>query len=250
MSPEICHRKSFVICGLKTEVVLLLSFSLCLFLGHSARLAAQTACEIHGRVTDLQGLTITGATLTLSGEPLAESIKTASDSEGSYRIAALTAGTYSLRVSKSGFATKIYQGLTVTVNRSVVFNVELPVSAMRQAITVSAKPPLIQASSSSTGATILPREIGQMPINGRNYLDLMQLVPGVTVNQQKDPGTDAAAPILGERGGNAAFLIDGMPNSNEVDGGRQLRSTRIRFWSFKCSPWAIKRSSATARVGL
>jgi hypothetical protein len=58
-----------------------------------------------------------------------------------------------------------------------------------------------------------------MPINGRNYLDLMQLVPGVTVNRQADSGTDAATPILGERGGNALFLVDGMPNSDSVDGG-------------------------------
>jgi hypothetical protein len=58
-----------------------------------------------------------------------------------------------------------------------------------------------------------------MPINGRNYLDLMQLVAGVAVNRQVDVGSDAAVPMLGERGGNAMFLIDGMPNKNTVDGG-------------------------------
>src|SRR5204863_6429049 len=52
-----------------------------------------------------------------------------------------------------------------------------------------------------------------------NYLDLLQLVPGVAVSRQVDEGTDRAVPILGERGGNAIFLIDGLPNSNAVDGG-------------------------------
>ncbi len=58
-----------------------------------------------------------------------------------------------------------------------------------------------------------------MPINGRNYLDLLQLVPGVAINRQQDPSLDSATPILGERGGNALFLIDGMPNRDEVNGG-------------------------------
>lgn len=78
---------------------------------------------------------------------------------------------------------------------------------------------MLETTISSSGATIPPQQIEQMPINGRNYLDLMQLIPGVTVNRQADAGTDAAAPILGERGGNAIFLIDGMPNGDAVDGG-------------------------------
>jgi len=73
-----------------------------------------------------------------------------------------------------------------------------------------------------------------MPINGRNYLDLLQLVPGVALKRQVDPGTDAAAPILGERGGNAVFLIDGMPNSNAVMAAPQRLSIRIRSWSSRC----------------
>src|SRR5579863_5865944 len=78
---------------------------------------------------------------------------------------------------------------------------------------------LIEPAISSSGATILPQQIEQMPINGRNYLDLMQLVPGVSINRQANAGTDAAAPILGERGGNSLFLVDGMPNSDGVNGG-------------------------------
>src|SRR5205823_4133364 len=99
------------------------------------------------------------------------------------------------------------------------FDVELAVSPVQIEITVSALLPLVEAGASSSGATILPHQIEQMPINGRNYLDLMQLVPGVAVNRRVDAGTDAAVPILGERGGNAVFLINGMPNRNSADGG-------------------------------
>ncbi len=182
-------------------------------------LIAQTTSIIHGTVTDPQGLAITGATVTLSGPALGSTIRVATDAAGSYRMAGLQAGTYDLRVSKTGFETRAYQGLAVTVNCSLTFDVTLAIGKVNEAITVSATPPLFDSSGSSSGITILPQQIEQMPINGRNYLDLMQLVPGVTVNRQEDPGTDAASPILGERGGNAAFLIDGMPNSNGVDGG-------------------------------
>ncbi|MGH9352740.1 MAG: TonB-dependent receptor, partial [Terriglobia bacterium] len=197
----------------------LLSFFCLIFFTNLTRLAAQTASIIQGTVADPQALPIAGATITLSGPRLAHKIVIASDAAGSYRIAGLQPGTYRLRVTKPGFTAKVYENLTVTVNRSLVFNVALPVGTVRQAITVSAKPPLLDTSNSSSGATILPLQIEQMPINGRNYLDLMQLVPGVAVNRQKDAGTDAATPILGERGGNATFLIDDMPNSNGVDGG-------------------------------
>ncbi len=182
-------------------------------------LNAQTTSIIQGTVTDPQGLAITGARVTLSGRVLGHAISIATDVTGSYRIAGLQAGTYDLLVSKPGFETRVYPGLAVTVNCSLTFDVILAIGKAKEAITISAKPPLLDSSSSSSGATILPQQIEQMPINGRNYLDLMQLIPGVTVNRQEDPGTDAATPILGERGGNTFFLIDGMPNSNGVDGG-------------------------------
>jgi outer membrane receptor protein involved in Fe transport len=105
------------------------------------------------------------------------------------------------------------------VNQVLIFDIVLAVSPIEEEITVSAKARLLETASSSSGATILPQQIEQMPINGRNYLDLLQLVPGVAVNRQVDEGTDRAVPIMGERGGNAIFLIDGMPNGNAVDGG-------------------------------
>jgi len=67
-----------------------------------------------------------------------------------------------------------------------------------------------------------------MPLNGRNYLDLLQLVPGVMLNRNFKEGDDNSAPILGERANNAYVLIDGMPNRDEVDGGPAGSSTRMR----------------------
>jgi hypothetical protein len=182
-------------------------------------LAAQTTSILQGTVTDQQHLAIMDGEVTLSSPTLPHDIKTTTDAGGSYRVPGLLPGSYDLRVSKNGFADKTYRGLTVTVNRLLILDVVLAISPVKEEITVSGDPPLLETTISSTGATILPRQIAQMPINGRNYLDLMQLVPGIDVNRQVDVGSDAAVPVLGERGGNAMFLIDGMPNRNAVDGG-------------------------------
>src|SRR5260370_29553792 len=98
---------------------------------------------------------------------------------------------------------------------------------------VSADPTLLESTTSSSGATILPQQIEQMPINGRNYLDLLQLVPGVAINRQQDPTLDGATPILGERGGNALFLIDGMPNRDEVNGGAAAQFNQDSILEFQ-----------------
>jgi len=183
------------------------------------RLAAQTTSIIQGTVTDQQDLAVGGAVVTLSSAMSPSDIQMVTGPTGSYRIPGLLAGTYNFRVAKPGFADQVYHGLTVTVNRSLTLDVVLAISTVKEQVTVSGDPTLLETTISSSGATILPRQIEQMPINGRNYLDLMQLVPGVAVNRQMDVGTDAAVSVLGERGGNTMFLIDGMPNKNAIDGG-------------------------------
>ena len=77
--------------------------------------------------------------------------------------------------------------------------------------------PLLEPNASSTGLTVTPKQIQDLPVNGREYLDLLQLVPGVAINRQSTG--DNANPVLGERSGNNNFFIDGQPNKNTVTGG-------------------------------
>ncbi|HBB86532.1 MAG TPA: hypothetical protein DC047_02825 [Blastocatellia bacterium] len=183
------------------------------------RLAAQTTSAIEGNILDAQGGAIAGAEIGLTAPMLAREITISSDLSGSYRLSGLQAGTYQLRITRSGFVVQVYEGLVVTVNRALRFNVMLAVSSVQAEVMVLANQPLLETESSSSGATILPQQIEQMPINGRNYLDLLQLVPGVALNRRVDERSDGAVPVLGERGGNSSFLIDGMPNNDAVDGG-------------------------------
>jgi len=195
------------------------AFVCSLFPGSLRPASAQTTSVIQGVVRDSQGLPIAGAEITLSGPLLARDARFTTDAAGSFRIPGLPAGSYNLRAEKADFAAREYEGLTVPINSVQVMEVELAPGAVQETITVPADAPQIEANSSSSGMTIQPQQIEQMPINGRNYLDLMQLVPGIAINRQANAGTDAATPILGERGGNAIYLIDGMPNGDVADGG-------------------------------
>lgn len=186
----------------------------------SLGVTAQTITStIEGIVTDPNGAVIAGATVKAAGTTLAAERTATTDAEGFYRLTALPAGTYTLTVSGSGFATST-SSLELTLNRVATIDVRLKVgSAVGEVVTVTNELPLLDSNAPTTGLTVTPRQIVELPVNGRNYLDLLQLVPGVAVNRQADPTGDNATPVLGERGGNNNFFIDGHPNKDTVNGG-------------------------------
>ena len=136
--------------------------------------------------------------------------------DGSYRAFGLPPGKYTVTASQSGFSTHVAH-LGVPLNRQVTLDITLTVSVRQERITVQAVSPLVETGSSSTGDTVSRAEVESMPLLDRNYLGLLQLVPGVAINRAGSG--DAAAPVLGERANNTYFLIDGMPNRDEIDGG-------------------------------
>ena len=109
--------------------------------------------------------------------------------------------------------------LKLTLNRTIALDVQLEVGTVTGQINVTAETLLIDPTTAATGSTVTPRQIQEMPVNGRNYLDLLQLVPGAVINRQANAGSDNSTPVLGERAGNNNFMIDGQPNKNTVDGG-------------------------------
>lgn len=182
-------------------------------------LRAQTTSTLEGTVTDRQGLAISGAEVNATSSALAINKTTKTDTNGNYQIPALPAGIYTVTITRSGFSTRVLNNLEITLNRTVRLDASLEVGTVQQRVEVSSVIPLLEPTSSSEGATVLPEQIDTMPINGRNYLDLMQLVPGVDINRQADANSDNTTPVLGERANNTAFLIDGLPNQNELNGG-------------------------------
>ena len=193
---------------------------LTLFMFHvlsSGATAQTTTSTIEGTVKDPRGAVVAGAQIKASSPSLATERTTTSDENGFYRITALPAGTYTLIASGTGFANSTLGSVELTVNRTLTFDVQLEVGKVQEQVNVTAETQLIDSTSSATGTTVTPRQITEYPVNGRDYLDLLQLVPGVAINRQSSG--DNANPVLGERSGNNNFFIDGQPNKDTVNGG-------------------------------
>src|SRR6202790_5048021 len=221
----------------------------CLFL-LAPVLPAQTTSTVEGTVKDKQGLAVAGVQVQVTSAELAIDRSIASDSEGSYRFAALPPGIYEIRATKTGFETEVFKNLEVTLNRIVSYDITLQVGAVNQTVEVDSATPLLETTASSTGSTITPQQIEDMPINGRNYLDLLQLVPGVALNRQNDPSGDNATPILGERGGNALFLIDGLPNRDDFNGGPSAQFNQDSILEFQVVTAGYKAEFGHASGGI
>src|SRR5882762_9920212 len=228
-------------------VLLLVLLALCLT---GRPTAAQTTSTIEGVVTDRQGLAIPGAEVSIAGNNLAGNKKTTTNAAGAYEVAALPAGTYTLTISHVGFSTQVMNGLEITLNRTVKINVTLEVGTVQQKVEVSGQIPLLETSSSSEGTTIVPQQIEEMPINGRNYLDLLQLVPGVAINRQADIHDDNTTPVLGERGNNTGFLIDGLSNQNELNGGPAAQFNQDTIAEFQVITTGYKAEFGHASGGV
>ncbi len=196
-----------------------------------------TTSTIEGTVTDANGAVVSGATVKASGATLAAERSVVTDSEGFYRLVALPAGTYKVTVSRSGFNTAAYS-VELTVNRTGVLNAQLVVGTAGGEVTVTGELPLLEPTASSTGSTVTPQQIQDLPVNGREYLDLLQLVPGVAINRQSSG--DNANPVLGERSGNNNFLIDGQPNKDTVNGGAAAKFNQETIAEFQVLTSAYK----------
>ncbi len=204
------HSSSLIVLFLTLFMLHLLS---------SGATAQTTTSTIEGTVKDPRGEVVAGAQIKAISPSLATERTTTSDENGFYRITALPAGTYTLTASGTGFANSTFGSVDLTVNRTLTLDVQLEVGKVQEQVSVTAETQLIDATSSATGTTVTPRQIQDMPVNGRNYLDLMQLVPGAVINRQANVGSDNSTPVLGERAGNNNFMIDGQPNKDTVNGG-------------------------------
>ncbi len=196
-----------------------------------APLSAQTRSSVTGRIVSTDGAPIPGAVVTATSDSLTR--ESVTDQDGRYRLPSLPAGTYEISASADGFQKQVRTDFELLLNVTVSLDFELGLGSVEDIVTVTAAPPLLDTTSADTGSIVTPGQIETLPVNGRDYLDLMQLVPGVQLNREKDQGSDEAAPVLGERAGNAVFLIDGMPNRDEFGSGVASQYTQDTIQEFE-----------------
>src|SRR5579875_1026755 len=205
----------------KTRWLLLLSI-LCLSLA-SARLARadQLYGAIRGRVTDPSGAVVPGATVTATDVGTGISRQITSAADGSFEFLNMLApATYDVTVEQTGFRKYVSSGIQLNVNQTYVVAAKLQVGTTTQQITVQAAPTQVETTSMQLGTAITGRAIVDLPLNGRNWVQLQQLQPGV-VGASDRFGAEGNYSTDGAETQQNNYLINGA-DSNELSGNTPL----------------------------
>jgi hypothetical protein len=181
--------------------------------------------SVSGRVTDPSGAVVTDAQVTVRQEQTNVTTTTTTDQEGRFRLPYLSVGLYEITVHESGFRDAVHQ-LAVRAGAAFEFPVTLSVSGIDTTVTVTADVTVLEAARSQIAATLLESEIRSLPMNGRNFLELALLVPGVSPTNvgsaQVFPETSAVPgvtlSVASQRNLSNNFIVDGLSANDDAAG--------------------------------
>lgn len=182
----------------------------CLLAVASAALAQNTG-EIGGTVADPAGLTVAGAAVRLSNAGTGESREQVSNHEGYFRFPNLLPGQYSVRVSAPGFTDVLLSGVTLDVGQSLRLTPRLQPATVKTTVEVQGEAPVVNTSSASLSQVVDGKRVEQLPLNGRNALQLINLAPGVvTIGTSGQYGAvQSTFNIAGGRDIDVNYTLDG-----------------------------------------
>ncbi len=198
-----CRRGAFIAAAL---LFLLTS----VLVGH---LPGQTTTgAILGTLSDVSGAVVPGASVQITNEGTGRAQTTPTDAQGRYIVPDLPVGTYDVQASKDGFQTTIKKKITLNVGAQTVVDFALPVGQTSTAVTVEANTVQVETTTSDVGTLISATQMGQLPLNGRNFEQLITLGIGVqnvsTNNHSSFYGNGNTYSIAGSRPEGAVELLD------------------------------------------
>ena len=173
--------------------------------------------SIIGTVTDSSGGAIPKATVTLTNLGTSERRAAETDSAGNYQFVNLVPGRYRVEIEQSRFKRLTREPVVVEVQAAVRIDATMELGDLSEVVEVSAQTPLLQSDTTSLGQVVDSRKVQEMPLNGRNVLNLVALVPGVVPqgqSMQNPTGTNIFAWGNYQIGGGAA-----NQSATFVDGG-------------------------------
>jgi carboxypeptidase family protein/TonB-dependent receptor-like protein len=166
------------VCLVQKRVVLAVMLSSLFGATPPAHAQAQTAGKITGQVLDPSKAAISNAAITATNSATGAVRKAQTDSQGHYALTNLPVGTYSIAVEHEGFQQLKQTGLMLNVATTVTLNLTLTVGSVKQQVVVRSEVPIIDKADASTGTLLDNQEVGELPINGRDYARFSLLTPG------------------------------------------------------------------------
>jgi len=185
----------------------------------------QTTATVVGTITDPSGAVTAGVTVRATNVATNAAREGTSDSSGNYSIPFLAAGDYTVTATLSGFQTQKVDRLTLQVNQTARVDFKLQVGNVSESVEVSASAAALQTENATVGTVIDSTKVVELPLNGRNFVQLAQLIPGVqagtpgsitvrrgrgSVGQSDPSGGATAASANGQRDTANRYLLDGI----------------------------------------
>ena len=186
--------------------------------------SAQATASLNGVVRDSSGAVLPQATVTLQNTNNGTLRESLTNDSGLYVFVSVPPGEYVLKVAKDGFATAT-QGLHVLVNQASTQDFTLRVGSTQQSVTVEATAVNLETGNATLGSVIESKQVMDLPLNGRNFTQLLSLTPGVSpVSVAQNSGGAQAAPlgsfvfpaVSGQSNRSNYFLLDGIDDTDQV----------------------------------
>ena len=188
---------------------------------------AQVAqAELRGSVLDQSGAALPGVTVTATEVQTGTARTMVTTETGTYLMAALPVGIYTVRAELLGFTTLVKEGIRLAVGDSAALNFSLRVAAVAETVTVQGESPLVDTKKSELSGSVEQRQVEGLPVNGRDWLGLVSLVPGARGN----PGSIQ----VGSSGSDMAkYQVDGVDVTNQCCGGSNQGYSMENIEEFK-----------------
>jgi hypothetical protein len=195
------------------------SFTLCVLLAAHSSLRADVYGSILGTVRDATSATVPNVAVTITNVETNLTQQTTTDPTGEYRFLAVPVGTYKVEASHAGFRTFIAGNVLMAVNQERRVDITLNVGSLEQKVEVNAAAVQVETTSTQLGTVIDEKNILNLPLNGRSYIDLLSIQAGVA----PESSATGLISVNGQREASNAFLVNG----GDVSEGRTMGAAVI-----------------------
>ena len=197
--------------------------------------AQQQTGSMIGTVVDPSGSTVPGAEVTVKNNGTTATFTAVTDGTGFWRAPQLNPGVYDISVAAKGFSTVVRPGVEVRVADRLRIDFTLQVGAVSDTVTITDSSPLLQVEDAALGQVVDNRTMVELPLNGRNWLQLASLTPA-TVS-----GPTGPLNIGGLRTNQQQYLLDGADNTNLIRAAWRSVRPSTRYRNSRSRPATLRR---------
>ena len=203
-----------------------------------------------GTVTDTTGGALPGVTVVAVHEASGNTFETVTDERGAYRIPARVGG-YTLTATLVGFGTAERSGVTLLVGQEANVDLELTVGGVQETVTVTGEAPLLDITESAVSGNIDPLQLSELPISGRNWMDLSMLAPGARLNAVGEVPVATGGGSMGVVMATFQLNVDGQQITSSTswgasDGQPHFSRDAVGEFEFVSSRFDVTQGRSTA----